>query len=92
MYKIQSIIKIFLKPIKEVKDFKIYSNLSEFYFERSPIMSTYLVAFVVGEFDYVEERCSQNTLVRVYTPVGKLEMGKFSLDVIFKLNYPIHLI
>ena len=44
-------------------------------------MSTYLLAFVVGEFDYVEEKDSNGVLVRVYTPVGKKEQGKFALDV-----------
>ena len=50
-------------------------------FARSPVMSTYLLAFVVGEFDYVEEKDSNGVLVRVYTPVGKKEQGKFALDV-----------
>ena len=60
------------------------ANLGEFYFETTPTMSTYLVAFVVGEYDYLEEKCSQNnSLIRVYTPVGKKEMGRFSLDVAF---------
>ena len=40
-------------------------------YDRTPIMSTYLVAFVVGEFDYVEARDRNNVLIRVYTPVGK---------------------
>ena len=42
-------------------------------------MSTYLVAFVVGEFDYVEERSMDGVLVRVYTPFGKKEQGRFGL-------------
>jgi puromycin-sensitive aminopeptidase len=47
----------------------------------SQIMSTYLVAFVVGEFEYVEARCAKtNVLVRVYTPLGKKEQGRFALD------------
>ena len=49
-------------------------------FEQTPIMSTYLVAFVVGEFDYVETTTKKNVLMRVYTPVGKKEQGQFALD------------
>ena len=44
-------------------------------------MSTYLLAFVVGEYDYVEDRDKNNILVRVYTPLGKKELGKFALEV-----------
>lgn len=44
-------------------------------------MSTYLVAFVVGEYDFVETRSSDGVLIRVYTPVGKAEQGKFALEV-----------
>lgn len=50
-------------------------------FDRTPIMSTYLVAVVVGEYDYVEDRSSDGVLVRVYTPVGKKEQGQFALEV-----------
>ena len=52
-------------------------------FARTPIMSTYmyLLAFIVGEFDYVEQRDANGVLVRVYTPVGKKEQGQFALDV-----------
>ena len=53
----------------------------EYCFERTPIMSTYLVAFIIGEFVYVEQITDIGTLVRVYTPVGKAKMGSFSLDV-----------
>lgn len=44
-------------------------------------MSTYLVAFVVGEYDFVETRSKDGVCVRVYTPVGKAEQGKFALEV-----------
>ncbi|XP_062708639.1 puromycin-sensitive aminopeptidase isoform X3 [Aedes albopictus] len=66
---------------------------------RTPIMSTYLVAVVVGEFDYVEGKSKDGVLVRVFTPVGKNEQGKFALDVAievlhyynsyFSIEYPL---
>lgn len=53
-------------------------------FETSPIMSTYLLAFVVGHFDYVEGQDSDGVIVRVYAPLGKQERGRFALDVSIK--------
>lgn len=50
-------------------------------FRTTPIMSTYLVAIVVGEFDYVENTSKDGVLVRVYTPVGKKDQGLFALEV-----------
>jgi puromycin-sensitive aminopeptidase len=50
-------------------------------FAETPIMSTYLLAFVVGEFDYVEGKTKEGIDVRVYTPLGKKEQGTFALDV-----------
>lgn len=50
-------------------------------FATTPVMSTYLVAFVIGEYDYVESQSSDGVMVRVYTPVGKAEQGKFALEV-----------
>ena len=68
-------------------------------FERTPIMSTYLVAYVVGEYDYVETNDSNGVSMRVYTPVGKKEHGNFALDTAakvlpfyadyFDIKYPI---
>ena len=55
-------------------------------FARTPIMSSYLLAFIVGEFDYVEATDSNGVLVRVYTPLGKAEQGRFALDVSLKLG------
>jgi len=65
---------------------KIESNedLQLVKFGKTPIMSTYLVAFIVGEFDYVEANTSDGVAVRVYTPVGKKEQGQFALDIATK--------
>ena len=57
------------------------SGLKIVKFARTPIMSTYLLAFVIGEFDYVEDRDEDGVLVRVYTPLEKSEQGKFALEV-----------
>ncbi len=66
-------------PIVETKTGQ--GGLKAVRFAESPIMSTYLVAFIVGEFDYVEEKSREGALVRVYTPLGKKEQGRFALDV-----------
>ena len=50
-------------------------------FDTSPIMSTYLLAFIIGEYDYVEDIDSDGVRVRVYTPQGKKEQGRFALEV-----------
>ncbi|XP_005990128.1 puromycin-sensitive aminopeptidase [Latimeria chalumnae] len=59
-------------------------NLVEVKFARTPVMSTYLVAFIVGEYDFVEARSADGVQVRVYTPVGKAEQGRFALEVAVK--------
>ncbi|WOL09047.1 hypothetical protein Cni_G17800 [Canna indica] len=53
-------------------------------FQESPIMSSYLVAVVIGLFDYVEASTSDGIKVRVYCQVGKSSQGKFALDVAVK--------
>ena len=58
-------------------------TLKRFKFDRTPIMSTYLLAFVIGEYDYIEDKDSNGVLIRVYTPLGKKEQGQFALEVFF---------
>ena len=53
-------------------------------YDRTPIMSTYLVAFIVGDFEHIETTDSNGVLVRVFTQIGKKEQGKFALDVAAK--------
>ncbi|KAI4337166.1 hypothetical protein L6164_015613 [Bauhinia variegata] len=60
---------------------KIDGTLKTVSYQESPIMSTYLVAVVVGLFDYVEDHTSDGIKVRVYCQVDKANQGKFALDV-----------
>ena len=50
-------------------------------FHETPIISTYLVAVIVGEFDSVSARGANGVLTTVYTPVGKSASGSFALKV-----------
>ncbi|XP_046484591.1 puromycin-sensitive aminopeptidase isoform X1 [Neodiprion pinetum] len=68
-----------------VKSESVEGEFKVLKFDRTPIMSTYLVAVVVGEYDYVEGKSSDGVLVRVYTPKGKKEQGEFALEVATKV-------
>ena len=50
-------------------------------FETTPKMSSYLLAFCVGEFDFVGGTSKNGVQMRCYTPPGKAELGRFALDV-----------
>lgn len=50
-------------------------------FNKTPAMSTYLLAFIVGELNYIETK-EFRVPVRVYaTPASDIEHGRFSLDL-----------
>ncbi|GFZ15556.1 aminopeptidase M1 [Actinidia rufa] len=63
---------------------KVDGNIKMVHYQESPIMSTYLVAIVIGFFDYVEDHTSDGIKVRIYCQVGKAYQGKFALDVAVK--------
>ena len=50
-------------------------------FAPSPVMSTYLLAFIIGEFEYVEGYTKEKVQIRVFTTAGKKHQAKFALDV-----------
>lgn len=77
--------RVGLSNMPVVKEEQLDNNLKLLKFDRSPVMSTYLVAVVVGEYDYVEGKSADGVLVRVYTPVGKKEQGLFALEVTIKV-------
>ncbi|MDO8557993.1 MAG: M1 family metallopeptidase [bacterium] len=69
-------------PVAESKSYP--NGMREFHFTTTPIMSTYLLAFVVGKFDSIESKTKDGVLVRVFTMPGKSEQGRFALDVAAK--------
>ena len=50
-------------------------------FNKTPIMSTYLVAWIVGDLESLEMVNEDGIKVRVFTPPGDVNQGKFALDV-----------
>lgn len=76
--------RVALSNMNETSCEDVEGGLKRVTFARTPIMSSYLLAFVVGEFDYVEEKDANGVLVRVYTPVGKANLGQFGLDIAVK--------
>ncbi|KAH8593339.1 peptidase family M1-domain-containing protein [Bisporella sp. PMI_857] len=73
-------------------------------FETTPIMSTYLLAWAVGDFEYIEDFTKRKYKgkplpVRVYTTRGLKEQARFALDhapqvidyfsEIFDIDYPL---
>lgn len=53
-------------------------------FEKTPKMSTYLLAFLVGDFEYLEHTTKKGVKVRIITTPGKKQQGKFALNVTLK--------
>ena len=49
-------------------------------FEPTPMMSTYLLVFIVGDLARVEATASNGTVVGVWTTRGKEEQGRFALE------------
>lgn len=63
-------------PISEIEN----ENFREVTFAPTPKMSTYLLAFIVGQFEYLEKKTKGGVLVRVYTTPGKKNQAAFALD------------
>lgn len=68
-------------------------------FAPTPKMSTYLLAFIVGKFEYIEAKTEEGILVRVFVTPGKKRQAKFALSAAtkilsfysnyFKIPYPL---
>ena len=50
-------------------------------FAETPIMSTYLLAFIIGELSCIERLTPSGTLMRVWTTKDKESLGEFALEV-----------
>ena len=61
------------------------NNTKIVHFAESPAMSTYLLAFIVGDLSSVEAAGANGTQIRVFTTRGKEEQGRLALDTAAKL-------
>jgi len=60
----------------------------EVLFQVTPLISTYLVVFVVGDFEYLESADKNGKPLRVYTPPGEKDSGQYVLQTaVTTLNY-----
>jgi aminopeptidase N len=59
-------------------------------FDDTPVMSTYLLAWTIAELDVIETTIpkthdpTKTTLIRIFAAEGKVEQGRFALDVAAK--------
>ena len=54
-------------------------------FDTTPVMSTYLLAFVIGDLTHIEKEAADGTVVGIWMTRGKEEQGQFALDTSVKL-------
>ena len=54
-------------------------------YAETPIMSTYLLAFIVGDLSHIEEVGDNGTLMRVFTTRGREKQGRFALETSLRL-------
>ena len=54
-------------------------------FDKTPVMSTYLLAFVIGDLTHIEKEAADGTRIGVWMTRGKEEQGEFALDTSVKM-------
>ncbi len=69
-------------------------------FAPTPKMSTYLLAFIVGDFEYIEGKTNNGVKVRIFTTPGKKHQAGFALkcaikslefyEKYFDIKYPLN--
>jgi aminopeptidase N len=68
----------------ESKRITLKTGNVEISFLESPKMSTYLLAFCMGEFDFVQAQTEHGVLVKVYAPRGRSSSCMYALDCAVK--------
>lgn len=99
----QELVALSNMPVKSERDGS-KKGLKIVSFERTPVMSTYLLAWAVGDFEYVEAKTERkyngaSIPVRVYTTRGLKEQARFALECahrtvdyfseLFGVEYPL---
>ncbi len=69
-----------LSNMNVVSEIDAENSLKKVQFAPTPKMSAYLLAYIVGELEYVEGATKRGTIVRVYATPGKKSQLSFALD------------
>jgi puromycin-sensitive aminopeptidase len=88
-----------LSNMPETEVVNMPGNKKKVTFGVSPLMSTYLLAWAIGEFDFVSGTTKGGVTIRVFTQPNRAAQGKFALDVgiksldfydnFFQVPYPL---
>ena len=60
---------------------KLANGKKEIHFKETMKMSTYLVAFIIGELEATEPKMADGKPIRIYSVPGKKHLGKFAEDI-----------
>jgi aminopeptidase N len=61
------------------------SQYQKYQFSTTKRMSTYLIAFIVCDFDYIQGTTASGVNVKVYTQQGKTNLGEYALKAGIKI-------
>ena len=70
-----------ISNMEVVKEEPVNDGLVKLTFGKTPVMSTYLVAWVIGDLESIETVNKHGVKVRVFATRGDVGQGKFALDV-----------
>jgi puromycin-sensitive aminopeptidase len=87
-FQVTLLIPSYLKAVSNmpvVSEQEEEDGLKRVEFGETPLMSTYLLAFVVGDLRAIEQRASDGTMIRIWATAGNEEHGRFALEVSLKL-------
>ncbi len=83
-------------PLEQIEEKK---STNQFFFEKTPLMSTYLLAFVVGQLSHKSIDYRDRVKISVYTTPDKINLADYSLEIAqkgleffehyFKIDYPL---
>lgn len=68
-----------------VSESEVRAGVKSVRYDVTPVMSTYLLAFVIGDISYIEQEADNGTMMRVFTLRGHQEKGRFALETSVRL-------
>eukprot|EP01084_Bolivina_argentea_P062069 113501_1 len=82
-----------------IKNEIIKGDIKRILFDTTPKMSTYLLAWCIGDFEYIESKTARGINMKIYTTYGNKNRAKYALDIAtkcldfyekyFEINYPL---